>query len=59
MDVPHYWTADQVQRLLDSLASRKRNESRTAALIMCRTGLRISEVLALDRRDRVVFTREG
>ena len=51
MDVPHYWTADQVQRLLDALAAHNRHRSRTAALIMWRTGLRVSEVLALEWRD--------
>ena len=51
MDVPHYWTADQVQRLLDALASRNHHQARTAALIMWRTGLRVSEVLELEWRD--------
>ena len=51
MDVPHYWTADQVQRLLDSLAAHNRHRARSAALIMWRTGLRISEVLELEWRD--------
>ena len=51
MDVPHYWTADQVQRLLDALASSNRHQARTAALIMWRTGLRVSEVLELEWRD--------
>lgn len=51
MDVPHYWTADQVQRLLDALASHDRHQARTAALIMWRTGLRVSEVLELEWRD--------
>ena len=51
MDVPHYWTADQVQRLLDALATNNRHQARTAALIMWRTGLRISEVLGLEWRD--------
>ena len=37
MDVPHYWTADQVKRLLDSLASHNQHQARTAALIMWRT----------------------
>ena len=40
MDIPHYWTADQVKRLLDALASHNRHQARTAALIMWRTGLR-------------------
>ena len=35
--------ADQVQRLLDSLASHHRHQARTAALIILRTGLRVSE----------------
>ena len=51
MDVPHYWTADQVQRLLDSLAAHNWHRARSAALIMWRTGLRISEVLELEWRD--------
>ena len=51
MDVPHYWTADQVQRLLDALATHNRHQVRTAALIMWRTGLRVSEVLELEWRD--------
>ena len=51
MDVPHYWTADQVQRLLDALAVRNRHRARSAALIMWRTGLRVSEVLELEWRD--------
>ena len=48
MDVPHYWTADQVKRLLHALASHNRHQARTAALIMWRTGLRVSEVLDLE-----------
>ena len=51
MEVPHYWTAEQVQRLLDALASANRHQARTAALIMWRTGLRVSEVLELEWRD--------
>ena len=51
MNVPHYWTADQVKRLLDALASHNRHQARTAALIMWRTGLRVSEVLELEWRD--------
>ena len=51
MNVPHYWTADQVRRLLDALASHNRHQARTAALIMWRTGLRVSEVLELEWRD--------
>ena len=51
MDVPHYWTADQVKRLLDALASHNRHQARTAALIMWRTGLRVSEVLDLEWHD--------
>ena len=51
MEVSHYWTADQVQRLLDALASHNRLQARTAALIMWRTGLRVSEVLELEWRD--------
>ena len=51
MDVPHYWTADQVKRLLGALASHNRHQARTAVLIMWRTGLRVSEVLELEWRD--------
>ena len=51
MDVPHYWTADQVQRLLDALAAHNRHLARTAALIMWRTGLRVSEILEIEWRD--------
>ena len=51
MDVPHYFTADQVQRLLDALASHNRHQARTAVLIMWRTGLRVSEALELEWRD--------
>ena len=51
MEVPHYWTAEQVHRLLDALASNNRHQARTAALIMWRTGLRVSEVLELEWRD--------
>ena len=51
MDVPHYWTAEQVQRLLDSLAAANRHQARTSALIMWRTGLRVSEALELEWRD--------
>ena len=45
MEVPHYWRSEQVQRLLDSLASHNRHQGRTAALIMWRTGLRVAEAL--------------
>ena len=51
MEVPHYWTADQVHRLLDALAAHNRHQARTATLIMWRTGLRVSEVLELEWRD--------
>ena len=51
LDVPHYWTADQVQCLLDAQAAHNRHQARTAALIMWRTGLRVSEVLELEWRD--------
>ena len=51
MDVPHYWTPDQVGRLLDALAANNRHQARTLALIMWRTGLRISEALDLEWRD--------
>ena len=51
MEVPHYWKVDQVQRLLDALAGHNRHQARTAALIMWRSGLRVSEVLDLEWRD--------
>ena len=51
INVPHYWTADQVKRLLDALVSHNRHQARTAALIMWRTGLRVSEVLELEWRE--------
>ena len=51
MDVPHYWTPDQVQRLLAQLAEHNHHQARTAALIMWRTGLRVSEILNLEWRD--------
>ena len=51
MEVPHYWKAEQVQRLLDSLAAHNRDQARTAVLIMWRSGLRVSEVLELEWRD--------
>ena len=46
-----YWTAEQVGRLLDALAAPNRHQARTAALIMWRSGLRVSEVLELEWRD--------
>jgi integrase len=51
MDVPHYWTGEQAQRLLDSLAAHNRHQARTAVLIMWHTGLRASQVLELEWRD--------
>lgn len=51
MDIPHYWTADQVGRLLDTLAVHQRHQARALALIMWRAGVRISEALALEWRD--------
>ena len=51
MDVPHYWTADLVGRLLDALGDQGHHPARTAALIMWRTGLRVSEALELEWRD--------
>ena len=60
MDVPHYFTADQVQRLLDALASHNRHQARTAALIMWRTGLRVSrETLTPWDDGRRPLVREG
>ena len=50
MDVPHYWTAEQVRRLLDALEGSNRDRARIAALIMWRAGLRISEALGLEWR---------
>ena len=49
--MPHYWPADQVQRLLDSLAAHSRHKAGSAALIMWQTGLRVSQVLELEWRD--------
>ena len=49
--MPHYWTAEQVGRLLDQLADDNRYPARTAALIMWRSGLRVSEALNLEWRD--------
>ena len=40
-----------MQRLLDSLAAHNRHKARSAALIMWRTGLRVSELLELEWRD--------
>ena len=51
MEVPHYWKVDQVQRLLDTLADANQHQARTAALIMWRTGLRVSEALDMEWRD--------
>ena len=47
----HYWDADQIDRLLDALAGRRRQKARMAALVIWRTGLRISEALALEWGD--------
>ena len=49
--VPHYWPADQMQRLLDSLAAHSRHKAGSAALIMWQMGLRVSQVLELEWRD--------
>ena len=38
MDVPHYWTADQVQLLLAVLAEKNRHQARTAAWRTFRSG---------------------
>ena len=51
MDVAHYWTVDQVGRLLGVLAVHNRLQARALALIMWRTGLRIPEALELEWRD--------
>ena len=51
MDVPQYFTQDQVGRLLDALANYNRHQAHSPALIMWRTGLRVSEVLELEWRD--------
>ena len=48
---PHYWTPEQVQRLLHALADQNMREARIASLIMWRTGLRIGETLALEWGD--------
>ena len=49
--IPHHWTPEQVQRLLDSLAEQEKGEARTASLVMWRTGLRVGEAVALEWRD--------
>ena len=49
--IPHYWTPEQVRRLLDALASLELRRARTATLIMWRSGLRIGETLELQWRD--------
>ena len=41
MDVPHYWTADQVGRMLEALGDQGHHPARTGALIMWSTGLRV------------------
>lgn len=51
MPTPHYWNPHQIERLLDALATLDKRQARTAALIMWRTGTRISETLALEWRD--------
>ena len=51
MDVPHYWTADPGQAPSGRAGGSQQTPGRTAALIMWRTGLRVSEVLALEWRD--------
>ena len=40
-----------MQRLLAALAAHNRHLARTAALIMWRTGLRVSEILEIEWRD--------
>ena len=59
MEVPHYWTADQVGRLLDALAAHNRHQARTAVLIMWRTGLRVVEVLELEWRGPRLLGSSG
>ena len=49
--IPHYWTPPQVERLLDALAALGLRRARVATLIMWRSGLRISETIALEWRD--------
>ena len=49
--IPHYWTPPQVERLLDALAALGLRRARVATLIMWRSGLRISETVALEWRD--------
>ena len=51
MGVTQYWTAGQVHRLLDALATRNRHQACSSALIMWRNGLRISEVFEREWRD--------
>ena len=49
--IPHYWTPQQVQRLLDALGGQGKAETRTLCLTLWRTGLRVGEALALEWRD--------
>ncbi len=51
MNIPHYWTTQQVERLLDSLADLALRRARVAELIMWRTGLRVSEILEVEWGD--------
>lgn len=49
--IPHYWTPEQVRRLLDGLSDQGYQEARTLAMIIWRSGLRVGEGLALRWRD--------
>ena len=51
MIIPHYWNPQQVDRLLDSQAALGLRRARVAALIMWRSGLRVGETVALERRN--------
>ena len=46
--LPHYWTPEQVQKIIDAIAPGPR---KLFALLLWRTGLRCAEGLALEWRD--------
>ena len=50
MDVPHYWTADQVQ-LLAVLAEKNRHQARTAAWRTFRSGDRVGGLMVMVARQ--------
>ena len=51
MDVPHYWTADQVQLLLAVLAEKNRHQARTAAWRTFRSGGRVGCLMVMGARQ--------